>query len=188
MPVKKEAKKTVVKKATLRNVPAKAATKRRGPLPKHLSLKMQVLAQNWYVTGQYTTYKEIGIALAGEDGQAIDAGTISDWAVKGNWEELRSLYADSSIANLRAAQEQLDALNKAIKESEDGYPNAKQQDAKLKLIKEIQILQGTAVSLSDSATILMNFGRYCAGRYNELFPMITTAQREYLKNLTYGGK
>lgn len=157
---------------------AKATHRKKGRPPADLLARLRPLAKHYYVTGLFDTYKAIGAEIG------ISPEYISGWAKEENWDKERKLYKEGPTAALQEAYDQLQKLNAEIKASETGYPNSKQQDTKLKLIREIKLLQGESGDLRTIVNHIMQFGRYCSARHKEIMPMLVPAQRGFLKYLS----
>jgi transposase-like protein len=78
----------------------------------------------------------------------ISENTMSKWVNEFNWKALRQRLLISKDDQLNALYEQLEALNKAIKDSGNNIPDSKQADIQAKITSSIRTLE-TDLAIAD---------------------------------------
>ena len=78
----------------------------------------------------------------------VSEKTISKWVLDGNWKQLRNRLLISKDNQINLLYEQLEALNKSITETEEGYADTKKADILIKYTAAIRNLE-TDLAIAD---------------------------------------
>ena len=85
--------------------------------------------------------------------------TISKWVKEGKWSDLRNRLLVSKENQINLLYGQLECLNDAIQENDNGYPDTKQADIQVKVTAAIRSLE-TDMNIADLVESGIRFVKY----------------------------
>lgn len=85
--------------------------------------------------------------------------TISKWVKEGKWRDLRNRLLVSKENQINLLYGQLECLNDAIQENDNGYPDTKQADIQVKVTAAIRSLE-TDMNIADLVESGIRFVKY----------------------------
>ena len=104
-------------------------------------------------TNEHLTAKEVAKRVG------VTQKTIGKWIKEGNWDKLRKSLLITKQQQISLFYNQLDALNKAIGESEQGYPTAQQANSISQITAAIQKLE-VETSVGQTVEVARDFINY----------------------------
>lgn len=108
--------------------------------------------------------------------------TMCDWVAKFNWDDLKATYGITKDKQLKHFYAQLNELNEAIQQREEGkrYPTAKEADALNKIASAARAMESKA-GLSQIIDVFMNFTEWLRSADNAAAKQFVMLQDEYIK-------
>lgn len=85
--------------------------------------------------------------------------TISKWVNEGKWRDLRNRLLVSKENQINLLYGQLEQLNRAIQENDNGYPDTKQADIQVKVTAAIRSLE-TDMNIADLVEAGIRFVKF----------------------------
>lgn len=111
----------------------------------------------------------------------VSQRTIGLWKDKYNWEALRKSLLVTKKEQLTMLYNQLDSINKHIKEKQDNIPSSKDADAILKITAAIKNLE-TDVSVADVFEVGKRFVQHVQQLDYEASKLIVDFYDSFIKN------